>query len=367
MNRNSKGNGIAGQLLRTRYYPRQLLTAAELTTDQEYFRERLRRHNRLLHGCGVVCGLEVVRDPDATDALRVIITPGYALSPQGDEIYVPGIEKFKIDAAQNIAIECEDVDVQPPSQSFYLAIRYVEQGVRPDPSLPEHCAPTSTWEYSRIRSGYEIACLNELPESHHITKMDWQEVWAELCHRTAPESLDNIHPFFQCTPETSDPWAVLAGLHLSPEGRLKIDYGPRCQNLSTQLIQELCAIMPFIGQPGKEEEEMLTLTKTAKIASGKSLPQDWKDHISGGKIVGIGVNVDTSASGFSKTPTYITSIHGVRSHWNLIGGCSVYDARPTGFTIYVQYWDDKEKNYKAPSLTEAKDCGWHIQWIGIED
>ena len=57
MNNNSNGNTGAGQLLRPRYFPRQMVTAADLTADQEYFRDRLRRHNRLLHGCGVICGL----------------------------------------------------------------------------------------------------------------------------------------------------------------------------------------------------------------------------------------------------------------------------------------------------------------------
>ena len=43
-----------------RYYPRQLITPADLTLEQDYFRDRLRRHNRLLHGWGVVCGALVL-------------------------------------------------------------------------------------------------------------------------------------------------------------------------------------------------------------------------------------------------------------------------------------------------------------------
>ena len=34
---------------RVRYFPRQLLTADDMRTEQEYLREKLRRHNRLLH------------------------------------------------------------------------------------------------------------------------------------------------------------------------------------------------------------------------------------------------------------------------------------------------------------------------------
>ena len=46
-------------LERTRYYAGQLVGPDDLTEDQRYFRERLRRHNRLLHGWGVVCGARV--------------------------------------------------------------------------------------------------------------------------------------------------------------------------------------------------------------------------------------------------------------------------------------------------------------------
>ena len=47
------------QLERVNFFPRQLLTDGDMIADQEYFREKLRRHNRYLHGWGVVCGLEV--------------------------------------------------------------------------------------------------------------------------------------------------------------------------------------------------------------------------------------------------------------------------------------------------------------------
>jgi hypothetical protein len=42
-----------------RYFPRQLLTADDMRAADEYFREKMRRHNRMLHGWGVVCGCKV--------------------------------------------------------------------------------------------------------------------------------------------------------------------------------------------------------------------------------------------------------------------------------------------------------------------
>ena len=50
-----------GGLERTRFFARQLVTPDDLTQDQIYFREKHRRHNRMLHGWGIVCGACVLR------------------------------------------------------------------------------------------------------------------------------------------------------------------------------------------------------------------------------------------------------------------------------------------------------------------
>src|SRR2546430_3228606 len=79
-------------LERPRYFARQMLTQAELTLEQNYFRDRLRRHNRLLHGWGVVCGANICaipkEDQSGPEAWKVRITPGYILGPYGDEIVI---------------------------------------------------------------------------------------------------------------------------------------------------------------------------------------------------------------------------------------------------------------------------------------
>jgi hypothetical protein len=44
---------------RLTFFHGQLLSAADLQTEQRYFREKLKLHNRCLHGFGIVCGFEV--------------------------------------------------------------------------------------------------------------------------------------------------------------------------------------------------------------------------------------------------------------------------------------------------------------------
>ncbi len=77
-------------LVRPRYFDRQQLKAADLQAEQTYFRERLRRHNRFLHGWGVVCGagvsVEISKDGQQCTA---VVKPGYVVTPRGEELYIP--------------------------------------------------------------------------------------------------------------------------------------------------------------------------------------------------------------------------------------------------------------------------------------
>src|SRR5450432_1324478 len=44
---------------RLNYFYGQMLSARDFKSEQDFFREKLKLHNRCLHGYGVVCGLEV--------------------------------------------------------------------------------------------------------------------------------------------------------------------------------------------------------------------------------------------------------------------------------------------------------------------
>src|SRR5882672_3777892 len=73
-------------LERTRFFARQLVGPTDLTQDQIYFREKMKRHNRMLHGWGVVCGACVTKGQGKCE---VIVQSGYVLGPYGDEIVIP--------------------------------------------------------------------------------------------------------------------------------------------------------------------------------------------------------------------------------------------------------------------------------------
>ncbi len=202
-------------LERTRFFARQLVMPDDLTQDQIYFREKMRRHNRMLHGWGVVCGSCVTA---GRTACEVIVDAGYILGPYGDEIVIESpvtIDICKQGLAERDGCCGEELDpwcAEPQRQCaegiLYLAVRYQECQSRPVRSMSAACGcgcDDSACEYSRIRDSYAIKLLRELPPSYS-TPM-------------APPPSDALVPCRDgrarvCPPCPTDPWVILADLRV---------------------------------------------------------------------------------------------------------------------------------------------------------
>ena len=74
-----------GPLTRPHFFAGRLLDAATLEAEQNYQRDKLRRHTLALHGVGIVSGLAVQIDASG-DAPCVTIDPGYGVDPHGGEV-----------------------------------------------------------------------------------------------------------------------------------------------------------------------------------------------------------------------------------------------------------------------------------------
>jgi hypothetical protein len=77
-----------GTLTRNRYFFGKLMSVADSEQEQSYLRTKHRRHNRLLHGVGIVSGLEVTLETGQAGGDRVIVSPGVAIAPDGEELVV---------------------------------------------------------------------------------------------------------------------------------------------------------------------------------------------------------------------------------------------------------------------------------------
>ena len=141
-------------LKRNRFFSGKLLTAEDLELEQEYFRERLKRHNRYLHGFGVVFGLEVSRSGSA-----VVISPGLAIDCQGNEIAVP-----------------ESLEQPLPSpdlgSTLFLSISYIEKETDPVSDSVPKC---SEMENSRIEeSAVAVFGTGNAHQGHRHFKGRWR-------------------------------------------------------------------------------------------------------------------------------------------------------------------------------------------------
>lgn len=229
-------DGSEGPLERVRYFSRQLLDAHDLTDDQAYHRAKRSLHNRLLHGWGIICGLEVKKNPASAAPLNVTICPGYALSPQGEEIYVPMDIQFDIGrciVGQTAPCHSPCAPLVPgavdPTNDFYIAIRYIECPSRPVRVSPIGCGCDDTaCEYSRIRDGFEVTCLGSLPDSH----LEASKITDVLC------SAVNETKVIACPPSSKSPWIVLAQVHINGTVLDTPSFDCRRVLISTAVIQE---------------------------------------------------------------------------------------------------------------------------------
>lgn len=224
-------------LERTRFYPRQLVGPDELTQDQMWMRDKLRRHNRLLHGWGIVCGCEVRQPRDAKGRPRpwtVVVSAGDVLGPFGDEIVVSGATDFDLrmeesasgDCMQPVDPWCADVRVERrPRRTLYLAIRYDERLTRPVRAIGAcGCSGEDhACEYTRVREGFALAVLDELPGAYREADKENNGkdsgVLAGVL-RCSPEFAESVRP---CPPCPEDPWVVLADIVADADGSLTID------------------------------------------------------------------------------------------------------------------------------------------------
>jgi hypothetical protein len=131
-----------GTLSRNHYFTGRLLTPEDFDREQSYGRTKHRRHNRLLHGVGIVRGLDVALEPRAPDEDPVVVvSPGFAIAPDGEELVV-----------------CEPLtrDVCPGGSACYVTLALDERPADPTPD----------GEWSRIEEFADVAVSADVPRGH---------------------------------------------------------------------------------------------------------------------------------------------------------------------------------------------------------
>jgi len=175
------------QLDRPRYFQGQLLAEADFSTEQAYMLDKLRSHNRLLHGSGTVCGLAV--EPTEPPSEGVVVQPGVAIDCCGREIVVTEPIEVDHDALLNESR-------RPGPVYVTLAYGEVAAAAVPVPGEPDGDASQA----SRVREVPNIGVGVERPHPPH-------------------DATSGPRPCPPCI----DPRVVLAAIDLSHPGPITAD------------------------------------------------------------------------------------------------------------------------------------------------
>jgi uncharacterized protein YegP (UPF0339 family) len=236
------------RLVRPQYFNRQVVKDSDLNAAVHYSHHLMQRHQVLLHGWGVVVGLEVSVTPLETGDIRLNITPGTALSPQGATIVVNDAVQMDIDCATTPTQDCRDLrdivlEDRTEETRVYICIRYDENDCDPQPGLPDYCAGQPNYAYTRLRDTYAILCLDERPDSVTPEKLYQQQYLDRLINGfynpVPPELMDTLAtPSAFSLPQS--PWLVLATLvYIPQQNRWVRDYSERLEVLTQPRIQSL--------------------------------------------------------------------------------------------------------------------------------
>ena len=100
---------------------------------------------------------------------------------------------------------------------YYLVVRYSECYSRPERVPPAGCGCDETaCEYARIRDGFELKLLLDLPESHQRAA-ETDDAWCREIKRWANSDDRGPAPIPPCPSCTEVPWVVLAGIRIPLE------------------------------------------------------------------------------------------------------------------------------------------------------
>lgn len=244
-------------LRRPHFSPRQLVTADDLNAGVSYLVERSRRHNRYLHGCGIVCGLQL----DASmalnqDTLDLSISAGAAIGPHGDMITVPARPSLLFNAIMTgedsyISVSTLIATLLAGGQDeFELHLLLRHTGGPPDdlrPEFPDLCRDGSgALLPTRLTEGYALALATTLPPDCAAAD---PPACGPLLDPTRSEHAEELMNLFSCRPPSpKDQWVVVGSivLNLTIAGQIAVAVHYRHRTLlpSARALLELLRCFP---------------------------------------------------------------------------------------------------------------------------
>jgi hypothetical protein len=159
----SKSDCSAGRgplLERNRYYTGKFMTARDFQGEQDYLRSRHHLHNRLLHGWGIVCGLEVVLNPrQECQNTTVVVKAGVALDCHGREVVLTEDTVFEVPRPTPPVAAPDSKPL--PREELLLSLYFTEESIELTPAIfSEGVGETESDQANRIREGATLRLVS---------------------------------------------------------------------------------------------------------------------------------------------------------------------------------------------------------------
>jgi hypothetical protein len=204
---------------RNNYYHGKLMTVRDFFAEQCYSNEKRWLINRMIHGWGVMCGLDVKQKPvdpgdlsKGYDPHKVLITPGLALDCCGREILVCKEQEVVL------VPEVSECDKEKPEdeteKKLVLCLEFHECKTEPIHLPPIACDQKETCEFNRIRDSYKILVK-------HVGDVDIEDPYAKNCP-LIEDKPSSLHDYLckklkdGCPQCPEKPCLVLAEITITP-------------------------------------------------------------------------------------------------------------------------------------------------------
>ncbi|GGI46845.1 hypothetical protein GCM10008018_19110 [Paenibacillus marchantiophytorum] len=240
---------------RNRYFYGKLLTVRDFESEQKYFNDKRRMMNRLLHGSGVLTGLQVV----AVDDKSVSVEMGAAIDALGREIVVPTPMTLKLSMMDGFSNN-------EYAKNVYLCIAYDEKDKEPVHAVANSSVRSDEInDYNRVLESYRLFIREDAPDPASLPLAGLSDQTVVLYHDTHVRVL-------QTTPRYVNP-GQLFEMKLRFEktlkaGRLSFQY-----ELAASRVEAMGGTTIVFQEPQEQlesEYEMTVLLRADSTASVKA-------------------------------------------------------------------------------------------------
>ncbi|MEA3281831.1 MAG: hypothetical protein U9Q68_04605 [Euryarchaeota archaeon] len=212
MNKNQTVDAKLSQFERNKYFYGKLMTVRDFETEQSYLNEKRYLLSRLIHGTGVVCGIEVIKTVVDGGKLTLELTPGVAIDCCGREIVVgDDYRETKLEANGTVA-----------EGTYYVYLEYEECDKESVPVPANSSACEEACCYNRVKEIFNVVVSQESPGEVEVKIPDEPSEGVE-----EPETKQFASDYFKehltTCPRCENPQVLLAVIDVTGAGVVSVD------------------------------------------------------------------------------------------------------------------------------------------------